>query len=265
MGSPVIWIIFLVLPIAGGVAVAITQKPELVASINNMSGWWYRHYLSVKDKEGLIVGIWRWLIWGFHKLHKWTEGVENEAHRAGVRVALFFGIGAVSVLVIATLIYVAVILALFAIGIWVVSMILGGNDDNRPTRSYDAPSTARRGRSRRRKDWLGEDYVEHVDEDGRPGGESRVRKTWLGEEYVERRNADGDVVETSRSERDWLGDEYTEHRNADGDRTGESRDRRDWLGEDYVEHRDADNRERGRSRNRRDWLGDPYTEHEPRD
>ena len=265
-GSALIKVALLILPIIGGLFVAVQKPAEFVAWINSASAWWDRHYSAVKAKGGFIVGgVWRALIWGFHKLHGWTEGVEDEALRAGIRLALFFYIGGLSLIIIASAIYVAVVLALIAVGLWILGMVLGGESDSSSGMSYTSPSASQRGRSRRRKDWLGEEYVEHSDDSGEVVGRSRVKKDWLGDTYVERRNADGDIEETTRARTDWLGDEYVEHRNADGERVGESRSRQDWLGDEYVEHRDADGVERSRSTQRRDWLGDQYTEHEPRE
>lgn len=266
-GSGILWLLFLILPTIAGIFIGIVKPPEAVAWINDASAWWERHYSSVKARGGFIIGgLWRALIWGFHTLHRATEPVADEAVRAGMRVALFFFIGGVSLFVIASLIYLAVVLAMILIGFWILGKFLGWETSNGdPGRDYPAPRASRKGTSRRRQDWLGDEYVEHLDENGRPVGRSDVRKDWLGDAYVERRNAEGEVVETSRGREDWLGDEYTEHRGVDGERTGESRDRKDWLGDDYVEHRDADNEVAGRSTRRRDWLGDPYTEHEPSD
>jgi hypothetical protein len=259
-------VILLILPVVAGVIIAKVNSPETVAWVNNASAWWDRRYCAAKARGGgLFLGLWRALIWGFHKLHGATEGVADEAIRAGTRTASFFYIGGLSVLVIATVIYVAVVIALILFGLWVLFKIFGSDDSDSGSRGYTEPRSARGGTSRRRKGWLGDEYVEHLDEDGRPAGRSEVKKDWLGDEYVERRNADGDIVETSRDRKDWLGDDYVEHRDADGRRTGASRDRKDWLGDDYVEHRDKENRETGRSKRRRDWLGGSYTEHEPRD
>ncbi len=266
-GTGLFWFVVLVLPAIVGGIVALAKPPEFVTWINENSAWWSNHYATVKAREGVIAGLWSCLIWGVHKLHQWTASIEDDAVRAGVRFALFFCVASLSVVIIASLLYLAFVIALIAIGIWILAKIFG--DENKP--SYDEddeparPAAARKGRSHRRKDWLGNEYTEHLDENGRPAGRSDVKKNWLGKSYVETQDANGDVVETSRREKDWLGNEYVAHRNADGETTGESRDRQDWLGADYVEHRDAEGGERGRSRKQEDWLGNPYTEHEPRE
>lgn len=267
-GTGLFWFVVLIVPAMVGGVVALAKPPEFVAWINDKSSWWSDHYSAVKDREGLIAGLWGALIWGIHKLHQWTAQIEDDAVRAGTRFALFFCVATVSLIVIASLLYLAFILLVIVVGFWVLAQIFG--DGNQGRREYEddeplRPSTSRKGRSRRRTDWLGNEYVEHLAEDGSRVGRSETKKDWLGNRYVETRNAEGDVVETSRREKNWLGDEFVEHRNAAGDKTGESRDRQDWLGNDYVEHRDAEGTERGRSRRQKDWLGDPYTEHEPRD
>lgn len=264
-GIGLFWVILLVLSAGTGIFVAVAKPPEFVAWINDKSGWWNHHYASVKEKDGLIAGTWAALIWGVHKLHQGTESIADEANRAGTRFALFFCVVSVSLIVIASLIYLAIVIAMIVMGFWVLSKMFGDGDEpteEEPERRRTVAKTARDGRSRQRTDWLGNKYTEHLDEDGRRAGRSEMKKDWLGNAYVETRNADGDIVETSRDRTDWLGGEYVEHRDADGDKSGESRDKQDWLGEDYVEHRDAEGVERGRSRERSDWLGNDYTEHE---
>jgi hypothetical protein len=271
-GTGLYWIIFLVLPALVGAVVALAKPPEFVAWINTTSAWWHNHYSVVKAKDGLIADLWGWLIWGVYKLHQGTEAIEDEAHRAGARFALFFFVASVSVIIIASLLYLAFILAVIAIGIWIFAAIFGDGDKSSPDEDYNEreprrrkPTAAREGRSVRREDWLGSEYTEHLDRDGRSAGRSEVKKDWLGNAYVETTNADGEVVETSSRGKDWLGADYVEHRNADGEKSGESRNSQDWLGNEYVEHRDADGIERGRSTKRSDWLGNDYTEHEPRE
>lgn len=270
-GSGLFLIIFLVLPAVVGTIVALAKPPEFVVWINKTSSWWHDHYAAVKAKDGLIVGLWAWLIWGIHKLHQWTESIQDEAIRAGARFGLFFCVAGLSVIIIASLLYIAFVLLVIAVGFWIFSAVFGDSstsrdwedeEDRRPRRK---PMAAREGRSVRRTDWLGNPYTEHLDEDGRRVGRSEAKKDWLGNAYIETRNSDGEIVETSRREKDWLGNDYVQHRDSEGDKSGQSRASQDWLGNDYVEHRDADGNERGRSRKRQDWLGNDYTEHEPKD
>ena len=173
-------IILLILPIIAGVVVAKVKSPETVAWVNNSSAWWDRRYCAAKARGGgSFLGLWRALIWGFHKLHRATEGVADEAIRAGTRAALFFYIGGLSVLVIATAIYIAVVVALIIFGLWVLFKIFGADDSGDRSSGYSEPRGARRGTSRRRKGWLGDEYVEHLDEDGgRLAGRRSGRAGW---------------------------------------------------------------------------------------
>jgi hypothetical protein len=270
-GTGLFWILCLFLPGTIGLVVALAKPPEFVAWINEKSEWWDSHYAAMQSRGGLLAGFWSVLIWGVHKLHRLTASIDDEAARAGVRFGLFFCVGSLSVIIIASLVYIAVGLALIAAGLWVFAKFLelGGvtskSDDEEDEVRSRVPRSARAGRSRRRTDWLGNPYTEHLDEEGNRDGRTESKKDWLGNRYAETRNADGEVVERSRRRTDWLGRDYVEHRDEEGDKTGESRARQDWLGNDYTEHRDADGEERGRSRGRTDWLGNDYTEHEPRD
>jgi hypothetical protein len=258
-----------ILPLAGGVSIAAAKPDEAVEWINSKSAWWESSYQAAKLKDGFFASLWRWLIWGVHKLHALTEGTEDSAVRAGVRLALFFYILAFSLFVLASLIYLAIVLVLIVAGLWIVAKILNaGNGDTEHRDSSQRrpiPGAARGGQSRKRTDFWGKDYTEHRDEEGNIVGSSRVKKDFWGNTFVERRDVNGDVEETSRARQDFWGNEYTEHRDAQGDKSGESRAREDFWGNDYVEHRDEEGDEVGRSTPRKDFWGNDYVEHEPKE
>jgi hypothetical protein len=269
MDSTFFWVVFVVLPGVTGIVVAVTKPVEFVLWINATSERVNDHYASVARRDGFLIGVlWRSIIWGVHKLHIWTVPVEDPAVRAGLRLALFCAILAVSVLVIGALIYVAVVLTLIVVAMIVLGKLLGQessrnrDDEDEPRR---VPFARRSGRSRRAKDFWGSEYTEHLDNDGRAVGRSERKKDFFGNTYTETRDADGEVVETSRRKKDFFGNEYTEHRDAEDEKAGESRSRKDFFGNDYVEHRDPDGDETARSRPRRDFFGNDFIEHEPRD
>lgn len=269
-GTALFWIIFLAVPATAGAIVAVSKPPEFVSWINRFSTAWNQHYECLETDKSVLVGIWAALIWGTHKLHHWTATVEDDANRAGMRLALFSFVAALSVIIIASLIYLAIGIAIIAACLWVASMIFG--DGSRPSEQDSGDDERRRmqprrrtGRSRERTDWFGNEYTEHLDDERNVVAKSVVKKDWWGNEYIETRNAEGEVIETSRQREGWFGREYVEHRNADGEKSGESQDRTGWFGDEYVEHRDAEGVEQSRSRERTDWWGDPYTEHKPKD
>jgi len=254
------------IPALVGTYVCFAKPIEFAGWINNASAGVHHHYQAVSSKDSIFANIWAAVIWAPHKIHGWTDSIEDEATRAGVRFGSFFFAVGMSLIVIASLLYVALVIAVLIVGIWFLSRFFA--DGTRPERYDDEPpmpASARRGRSRERTDWLGNPYTEHLDEDGSRRGKSVVKKDWLGNSYVETTNVDGETVETSRARKDWLGNDYVEHRNSSDEIVGESREREDWLGNPYTEHRDSQREERGRSRSRTDWLGKDYTEHEPKD
>jgi len=262
-------IVLWLLPLVAGLVLGLAKPAAAIGFVNRASDWWEGQYQSAASKSGFFTGVlWRWLIWGIHKLHGWTAGIADDAVRAGVRAAMFFYIAGLSVFLMLSAIYLAIAIALLVIGFWVLGKVFElGSDQKSDTPTYrrPSPSAARDGQSRKRRDFWGDEYTEHTNADGERTGTSRERKDWLGDSYVERRGTDGEVQETARERKDWLGDEYTEHRASGGEKSGESRSKKDWLGDEYVEHRDADGDEAGRSEERRDWLGERYTEHKKKD
>jgi hypothetical protein len=261
-------LILIGIPIALGIIIAAAKPEGAVAWINERSAAVTLYYEGLRPKWTITYG-WKAIVWCFHKLDKLTTGIVNDVYRAAVRACLFFYLAAFCAYATLVVIYIVVAIVIIVVGIWLLSLIFGsGSGSNysqpiRVLRQQARPMAARTGTSRQEKDWLGNEYVEHRDENGEIVARSTIEKDWLGNEYVETRNADGEVIETSRSEKDWLGDEYEDHRNVDGERIGTSRDRTDWLGDEYVEHQDEGGDRVGESRKRRDWMGDPYTEHKP--
>ena len=222
-------------PLVAALIIAFAQPAGAVAWINSTSAGWERRYQAVR-RGGIFRRVWRALLWVLHKLHGATEGIVDEAHRAAVRLVSFFYAAGLALFVLGTMIYIALMLAMLAIGLWIVGAVLGVDTPSPRIRR----SHSDEGRSRQRKDWMGNDYTEYVDRDGTKTGEGRERKDWAGNSYTERTDADGNTEGTSRTRTDWAGNDYTEHVDSDGNKTGESRDRKDWAGNDYTEHTPKD-------------------------
>ncbi len=266
-GSDVlIWMLWLA-PLVAGLVLSFAKPPQAVAFIHRASEWWDAQYLAAKARGGLFVGfIWRWLIWGFHKLHQWTSGITDDAVRAAVRATLFFYVAGLSLFLMASAIYLALVIAFIVAGFWLLGKFLqaGGVDtgasDTRTTGTGFKP-----GQSRERKEMWGDRYTEHTNKDGDVVARSRDKKDMWGNTYSEQRSRDGEVIQTSRETKDWLGERFIEHRDGEGNVVGTSRDKKDWLGDDYVEHRNEEGDEVGRSTDRKDWLGDSYKETKPKD
>lgn len=97
-------------------------------------------------------------------------------------------------------------------------------------------------KSRKKKGWFGDEYIEHED-----GSTSREKEGWFGDKYIE--HSDGS---TTRKKEGWFGDTYYEH--SDGTT---SREKEGWFGDKYIEHEDGST-----TREKKDWFGDTYYEHE---
>lgn len=273
-GASLFWFLCLILPAAVGLGVALLKPPGIVCWINEQSDLWERRYEAMDEKGGTLAGAWVVLMWGVHKLHKGTVAIEDEALKAGLRFGFSFCIAAISIAIILSLIYLAVLIALIAAGIWAAGRIFEDEEDARKRRArerarrldeaQDHPLTNQAGRSRRRTDRSGNEYTEHLREDGSVAGRSEIKKDWFGNAYVETRNAEGEVVETSTARSGWFGGTFVEHKDAEGEQTGRSRDQTGWFGNDYVEHKNAEGDETGRSRNRTDRWGKDYTDHQRR-
>ena len=274
-GTTLFWMLCLILPAAVGAFVALAKPPEATQWINERSDWLDRRYEAMGEKPGLLAGVWVVLMWGVHKLHRSTASLEDEALKAGLRAGLSICVAAITVVLIISLIYIALGIALIAAGLWVFNRFMEDESAayqrrardraRRLDEAMDQPFARRDGRSRRRTDSSGTEYTEHLREDGSVAGRSEIKKDFLGYSYVETRNNEGEVVETSAVRTGWLSGDFVEHRNGEGDEVGRSRDQEGWFGDEYVEHKDREWNETARSRKRTDRSGNEYTEHERRD
>ncbi len=266
MGGSDLTFFALLAPLVAGVLVGGFRPDGMVAFVNNASGWWERRYQHAKATRGWIRGgVWRWLIWGFHKLDGWTDAITDDAARAGTRLTMFFYVGALSLFLVASAIYIALALLMIVVGFWILGKVLEANDGGRSSTTRAFTSALRGGQSRDRRDMWGDDYVEVLDDHGRRVGTSRTKKDMWGEEYVEHLDESGARVATSKIKKDMWGDSYEERRSNDGEVEQTSRVKKDMWGDEFVEHRDSDGSKVGESRDRRDLWGDRYTEHKPKD
>lgn len=204
-------------------------------------------------------------------LGTWSRRFEDRYLRAGLRVTLACYLTGVLCMLLAVLLYAALMGAVLVAGIilmfwvfWICLKVMLGLEGSSEPRS--APSgggffnaVAQGGVSRHRDGLLGE-YVEHTDRDGRVVGRSRVREGLMGE-YVEHTDVEGKRVGTSR-ERDGLLGEYQEHRDSEGAVVGRSKHRDGILGP-YTEHTNREGRAVGESRDH-DGLFGEETRHKPR-
>jgi len=118
----------------------------------------------------------------------------------------------------------------------------------------------KKGRSEKKKDWLGRSYVQHYDADGNKRGRSERKETFWGKKYTQHYDSSG--TERGRSERKetWLGRNYTQKYNSQGEKSGTSEQKTTWLGRTYTQHYDAEGTETDRSERKQTWLGKKYIE-----
>ncbi len=272
-------IILALLPLIAAAVLAFAKPPAGVAWVNAASAWWEMRYQRAKAGSGWIAGLWRALIWGFHKLHELTGGIVDDAVRAAVRAALFLYVGALSLLVIGTALYTVAVFAMIALGLWIAAKALkfnAGLNDGVERRSegrdfWGATRTEVRdghGELLRTEqvqtDWWGKSHVEHRDAQGNFAGETRRRDGLFGGGALERRDAEGRVVATEREREGLFGDRWTETRDAEDRVTATAAHRESLVEGDYVEHRDAEGRVTARTFRRTSLFGDRIAERRER-
>lgn len=86
------------------------------------------------------------------------------------------------------------------------------------------------GRSEQRKDFWGDEYTAHLDDDGNEVGRSEEKTDFFGDKYTQHYNNDGDEIGRSEERTDFFNDPYTQHYDRDGDKAGHSEPQKDFSG-----------------------------------
>jgi len=259
------------LPLLIGAAVAAFNKDrinEMTESIEARFRGWKQ---KTAGRDGFLFRyVLNPLLWTIVKFFDWTDGFAHRGLKNGVRVATTLYLIALWLLLLYSAIVIAIMIAMVLAGLFIVGKILSASSDSRSSSySYsradddDDSRTVRPrgGRSTRKTDWLGEEYVERTDAEGNVVSRSRVREGLLGGKYIEATDSDGNVVGRTEAREGLLGDRYLETRDSDGEVVSRTREKEGWLGDRYSETEDADGEVIEKSRQRETLFGSKYTEH----
>jgi hypothetical protein len=266
-------LIWLVPLLVGAIVAAANKDP--VNDVTERIESRFRDWKSrVASRDGFLF---RWvlnpLLWTIVKFFDWTDGFSHRGLKNGVRVATTLYLIALWLLLLYSAIVIAVMVAMVLLGLFIVGKILSASSDSGSS-SYSYSNAdddddsrnvrPRGGRSVRKTDWLGEEYVERTDEDGNVVSRSRVREGLFSGKYVETSGADGKVVARTESREGLLGERFMETRDSDGAVTSRTREKEGWLGDRYSETEDAHGEVVEESRRTEGLFGGPYTEHKSR-
>ena len=260
-------LLILFAPWLAALAIVAFEPGPVITFINSKSLAISRYYERNRGRDGFFY---RWALrpalWLQHRLfHAVDAGAMSEPRKAAIRLVAWYYLAALVVVSIEFIIALIIGGVLLVIALFIIGKAMGGDDSgSNPVRTAGGIAAAT-ARTRKRSDFWGDAYDEHIKGDGRTAGTSRAKKDFWGDKYTEHLDADGNKTGESREKKDFWGDRYEEHRDADGNRTGKTESRKDLWGDSYDQHNDADGNIVGESREKRDFWGDPYTEHKPKD
>jgi hypothetical protein len=118
----------------------------------------------------------------------------------------------------------------------------------------------KKGRSEKKKDWLGRSYIQHYDADGDKSGRSERKETFWGKKYTQHYDSSGTKRGRSERKETWLGGNYTQKYNSQGEKSGTSEKKTTLLGKTYTQHYDSEGTETERSERKQAWYGKQYIE-----
>lgn len=105
----------------------------------------------------------------------------------------------------------------------------------------------RRAKSKVKKDFFGNEYIQYYDENGNETDRSKVKKGFFGGTYTEDYDENGNRTGTSKVKKGIFGGEKVEHYDGSGRKTGESRKKKGILSGEYTQNYDESGRETGRT------------------
>lgn len=255
------------LPVVLGLAVGFARSDALSGLTLGLNEWTRRQRQA---SRGHASHFRRWVVAPMFMAPDFVDALAGDRVRKHVTSGISVIIQLYTVLLVAFITYVVVIVVVVIVltiaAIW-IGLVLLGNALSDSDRS-PAPVThtrSQRSTTRSKKDFWGEDYAEHRDDDGRVVAKTREKRDFWGQPYAETRNRDGDVTERTRDRKDFWGDDFGEHRDSDGRVVGRTREKADFWGESYQERRDAEGKVESTSREKKDFWGEPYTERKPKE
>ena len=118
----------------------------------------------------------------------------------------------------------------------------------------------RRGKSEKKKGWLGNTYIQHYNSEGKKSGKSEFKTDWMGSSYTQHYDGKGNKTGKSRHKKDWTGSDYTQKYNSRAEKSGTSRNTTGWFGNKYTQHYDQNGNKTDVSERKTSWIGNKYTE-----
>ena len=128
----------LYLPLLLGLTVSVAKPASAVSWVDRLNNWLIRKKGQVAERSGYISRFFlKPLLWGLTKIMMWTEHIDNQFLRCGVRITSYLYFIVVMVLVALLMVYVVLIITAFVVGIilgillllfilWFIGVLLDG-------------------------------------------------------------------------------------------------------------------------------------------
>ena len=115
-------------------------------------------------------------------------------------------------------------------------------------------------RSETRKNFWGNEYVVHLDDDGNETGRSYTEEKLFGGEVTKNLDSDGNLQSTSEREKTLFGEDRTVTRSKAGDVESITTKETPLFGEEHLVTKDRDGNVKSRTYNREGFFGNKYRE-----
>ena len=222
MNTQTLWsILILGSPLFAGSVVYFGKLQPVVSGTERFNGWLVRKRSEISGKSGYFDRfLAKPLLWCLTKVMQWTDKIEDQFLRCGVRVTSYLYVIAICVYLALVAIYLAIMVTLaiifLAFVFWALGQMsssgvsAGSRSHGRVSEDDDSMPVATRGKDiYRGSSWLTEEKAGRVDE----AGNIYKGSSWLIEEKVGRIDEDGNIYRGSS----WLSEEKTGRIDEDGD------------------------------------------------
>lgn len=144
-----VWsILFFASPLIVGAIVTLAKPVAVVSWVDKLNSWLLEKRTKIAEKTGYVSRYFLMpLLWGLTKIMDWTEKVDNQFLRCGIRITayLYFMAIMLYLALIATIFIIVIALTVVALWIvlWIWSLLEGGEESPEKGKTPGAPQYAK--------------------------------------------------------------------------------------------------------------------------
>lgn len=259
-------LLYLCIPFTLGLIITLVNADPVNNFTEKIESWIRRWQINNCYSDNFVSKwVLRPILWVLVQFHNWTDSLKHRGLKNGIRIAVSLYFVAIALLLVTWIaIFVLMCVIAFYGSMLVISYMRQSENNSGSSFNFGKSLFSSGGSSKKRRDFLGNDYVEYYDRNGNVVGKSELEKSFIGgDEYMQYYDSRGNKVGTSEIRENFIGyDTHTQYYDENGNKIGESENRTDLVGRNYEQHYDEKGNKVGQSKKTSDFLGNKKTEFE---